>query len=126
MAFQTKVGELEDEREVIETFLEAIARIYRIANDPRPPHVMEVPVEIIPTDEKFQRTLKPINAVTRDISPSGIGIVHDAPILADVAILKLTAGEEELQTAIRVLRCDTRDDDRFDIGCRILLVGMHP
>ncbi len=62
---------------------------------------------------------------TRDISPSGVGIVHDEPILADVGILKLTAGERELQSGGRILRCEPRDDDRFDVGCLFRLAGHH-
>ena len=125
MTFQTRVGDLEDERDAIEAFIEALARIYRAADDPRPLHLMEVPVEFVPTDEKFQRVLKSIQATTRDISPSGLGIVHDDPILADVAILKLTAGDQALQAGIRILRCEPRDDEKFDVGCTFMLSGMQ-
>lgn len=60
-----------------------------------------------PLDEQFQPTQAPFPVLTRDISTSGIGLVHSRPLDMKYVRLELTSpGGHELCLTVKVLRCN--------------------
>ncbi len=81
-----------------------------------PRFTIAVVVEVQPVDDDFKPAGEAFQAVTRDISPSGIGITHNQSVESKFLALRLTNPEgEQLQTAVEVLRCQ-QVGSMYDIG----------
>lgn len=65
--------------------------------------LMVVPVLVQPVDEHYHPVGDPFAAVTRDVSPKGIGLVHLEPIDHTLVALHLTLADEEVDVAAEVL-----------------------
>ena len=68
-------------------------------------HLMAVPVVVQPIDEHSNPTGAPFAAVTRDISPTGVGLVHGESVEAKLLALRMHLGEEEVNLAVEVKWC---------------------
>jgi hypothetical protein len=77
-----------------------------------------VPAVLI--DEQLEPLGEPFMVMTRNISTSGIALVHTAPINHGRVAIELTgASGERIQLALQILRC--RELDKFyEMGCRYL------
>jgi len=77
-----------------------------------------VPAVLI--DEQLEPSGDPFLVMTRNISTSGIALVHTQPIQEGRIAIELTgASGERIQLALQILRC--RELDRFyELGCRYL------
>jgi hypothetical protein len=77
-------------------------------------------VPAIRIDEQLEPVGEPFLVMTRNISTSGIALVHTQPIKEGRIAIELTgASGERIQLALQILRC--RELDRFyELGCRYL------
>jgi len=77
-----------------------------------------VPAVLI--DEQLQPTGDPFLVMTRNISTSGIAIVHTQPIEDGRIAVELTgASGERIQLALQIIRCRALDKF-YEMGCRYL------
>ena len=68
---------------------------------------LQVVAMATPLDEQFRPTGAPFPVLTRDISPSGIGLVHSRPLDMKYIQLDLTGPNgHELHMTVEVLRCN--------------------
>lgn len=68
-------------------------------------HLMAIPVLVQPVDEQFNAVGAPFTAITRDISPIGIGLVHTEPIEQEMLALRMSLAGEEVNLAAEVKWC---------------------
>lgn len=68
-------------------------------------HLMAVPVLVQPVDAQFNATGAPFAAVTRDISQTGVGLVHEEPIDPQLLALRMCLAGEEVKLVVEVLWC---------------------
>lgn len=68
-------------------------------------HLMAVPVLVQPVDAQLNATGAPFGAVTRDISMTGLGLVHGEPIDPQLLALRMCLAEEEVKLVVEVLWC---------------------
>lgn len=66
---------------------------------------MAVPVLVQPVDEQFNAVGDPFSAMTRDISPEGIGLVHTEPIVSQLLALRMSLAGEEVNVVTEVQWC---------------------
>jgi hypothetical protein len=66
-------------------------------------HLMLVPVLAQPVNEQYLALGKPFALVTRDISDSGIGLVHTERIAGDLLAIQMRLAEEEVDVVVRLL-----------------------
>lgn len=107
---------------VIKSFVQKITA----GMHPRPERRVElrypiaIVVDVQPLDEKFDPTGPVFQAVTRDISNSGIGITHNRLLESHFLAIQLWSPEgEKLQTLVEVLRSQPAGSI-FDIGGRFV------
>lgn len=67
--------------------------------------LMVVPVTAQPLDDQLSAVGRPFVAVTRDISPTGIGLVHSAPIDETLLALQMFLADEEVNLVVEVVWC---------------------
>lgn len=60
-----------------------------------------VPVKARAVNPQFKPIGPTFNLVSRDLSPKGIGLVHDYPIACDLLALQMQLNEEEINLVIR-------------------------
>lgn len=68
-------------------------------------YLMAVPLWVQPVDGQFKAIGPPFAAVTRDISPKGIGLVHTQPIDPQLLALRMSLADEEVILAAEVVWC---------------------
>jgi len=68
---------------------------------------MAISVLVQPVDEESNAVGAPFTAMTRDLSPKGIGLVHTAPIEHKLLALRMSLGGEEVDLVAAVLWCRT-------------------
>ena len=83
-------------------------------------NLMVVPVLVQPVDESFEPLAPPFGAVTRNISPQGIGLVHTLPIEYELLALQLKLGDEDINLVAKVLWCELERPAFYYIGCELV------
>ncbi len=68
-------------------------------------YMMAIPVLVQPVDEQSNAVGVPFAAVTRDISPRGIGLAHTEPIVHGLLALRMTLAGEEVNLVAEVQWC---------------------
>jgi hypothetical protein len=68
-------------------------------------HLMAMPVLVQPVDEQSNAVGVPFVAMTRDISPKGIGLVHTEPIERGRLALRMSLADEEVNLVAEVEWC---------------------
>lgn len=67
--------------------------------------LMATPVWVQPVDEQSNAVGVPFAAMTRDISPKGIGLVHTEPIEHGMLALRMSLAGKEVDLVAAVLWC---------------------
>lgn len=67
--------------------------------------LMAMPVVVQPLDEETEAVGDPFTAMTRDISPKAIGLVHTAPIEHKLLAIRVFLGGKEVDLVAAVLWC---------------------
>ncbi|MFC1597119.1 PilZ domain-containing protein [Planctomycetota bacterium] len=67
--------------------------------------LMAMPVLVQPVDEQSNAVGVPFAAMTRDISPKGIGLVHTEPIEPGLLALRMSLEGKEVDLVAAVLWC---------------------
>ncbi|MHC4402874.1 MAG: PilZ domain-containing protein [Planctomycetota bacterium] len=80
-------------------------------------HLVAVPVLVQPVDAEFNATGAPFAAVTRDISLTGVGLVHGEPIDPQLLALRMCLAEEEVKLVVEVLSCRALGPYHY-VGCK--------
>ena len=68
-------------------------------------YLMAIPVLVRPVDEQSNAVGVPFAAMTRDISPRGIGLAHTEPIEQGLLALRMTLAGEEVNLVAEVQWC---------------------
>ncbi len=68
-------------------------------------YLMAIPVFVQPVDEQANAVGVPFTAVTRDISPRAIGLVHTEPIDHELLALQMSLADEEVNLVADVDWC---------------------
>jgi len=68
-------------------------------------HSMAVPVLVQPVDEQFNPVGESFAVVTRDLSATGIGLIHSRPIDHKLLALQLQLAGEEVNVIVEVAWC---------------------
>ncbi|MDP7301517.1 MAG: PilZ domain-containing protein [Pirellulaceae bacterium] len=68
-----------------------------------------VPVSIQPVDPQFNAVGAPFSAVTRDISPQGIGFVHAEHVDHTLLAIQMSLADKEANLVVRVRWCKELD-----------------
>jgi hypothetical protein len=68
-------------------------------------YLMAMPVLVQPVDEHSCSIGAPFAAMTRDISPTGIGLIHTEPIEHETLALRMTLADEDVRLLATVLWC---------------------
>jgi hypothetical protein len=63
-------------------------------------------VMVTPLDADLQPSGDPFPALTRNISASGIGLVHSRPIYGPFVTLDLVHGDSTINVIVEILRCN--------------------
>lgn len=85
-----------------------------------PRYTLSAIIELQPIDENLQPSGEIFQAVSRDISITGIGLTHNRAIDSDLLAVQLTNAEgDQLQTVIQVLRSQPFEST-WDIGGRFV------
>lgn len=89
--------------------------------DPR--ETVAVPVRVSPLTDDLQPVGEPFEALTRDISFSGVGLFHLQPVDAPYVLIELTAPEtlQVFRLLAKVEHC-TRFGSFYIVGCRFAAV----
>jgi hypothetical protein len=69
-------------------------------------NLIVVPVSIQPLDERFESCGDPMVAVTRDISPTAIGLFHVEPIDTGLLVIRMRLCDEDVNVVARISWCD--------------------
>jgi len=69
--------------------------------------LMAIPVLAQPLDEESNAVGAPFAAMTRDISPKGIGLIHTAPIEHKLLAIRMSLGGKEVDLVAAILWCRT-------------------
>jgi hypothetical protein len=83
-------------------------------------NLMVVPVLVQTVNESFEPLAPPFGAVTRDISPQGIGLVHTVPIDCEFLALRLILGDEDVNLVAKVHWCEQEGPAFYYIGCKFI------
>jgi hypothetical protein len=62
-----------------------------------------MPVLVQPVDERYHPIGEPFSMVTRDVSPSGVGLVHSEPIRHKFLALQMLLNGERVNFVIKVV-----------------------
>lgn len=68
-------------------------------------YLIAVPVTVQPLDRRLKPVGDPFPAVTRDISPTGIGVVHVEPLKPQLLALGMEIADEQVNLVVEVLWC---------------------
>ncbi len=66
-------------------------------------HPMMLPVQVIPVNSRGEAIDDLFDVVTRDVSPTGIGLIHSELIMADYLAIHLTLAGTDVDMMIEVL-----------------------
>jgi|GEM_PF-1442416 len=84
-------------------------------------HLLSVPVLVRPVDRACRPLDVPFEVLTRDISTTGIGLLHVNPIACAFLALQISGREgDDLRILMRVVRCRPLASF-YEIGGRFLL-----
>jgi hypothetical protein len=73
-----------------------------------PRHEVVSPVAVVPVDGGFHPIGSPFLAVTRDLSASGIALLHTRAVESELLVVELpTPAGQVMQVAMRVTRCQS-------------------
>jgi hypothetical protein len=113
---------IETNTEQITSFVTRMGREY-FADIPdrrsEPRYRLTVPVGIQPVDDDENVVGAYVRAVTRDLSPSGIGLICQNPLNGKLIVQLSNLDGNELCVLAQVLRCSA-NGFYFDVGCRFL------
>lgn len=68
-------------------------------------YLMAMPILVQPLDEQSNAVAVPFTAMTRDISPRGIGLVHTEPIEHGMLALRMSLAGEQVNLVAEVRWC---------------------
>jgi len=80
----------------------------------------ELEVLAVPVNEDAEPTAEPFKAITRDVSPNGVGILHTRSVSCTHLAVRFRLGKgDTIELLIKVLRCRPTGPF-YHIGCRIV------
>jgi hypothetical protein len=107
-AFEFQRDSLENPLEAIGTFIREMIREGQIVANRRQSsrHQLVVPVTVVPVDEGFCPLGQPFMAMTRDISTTGLSLIHTRAVPCQRLIVELRVPSAAgIQVVLQVTRC---------------------
>ena len=106
---------------VSKTIIDVIGEVDREISDRRCESRNRVVLGVIaqPLDDHRRPSGGLIDAFTRDISTSGVGLISREPIRADLVAIRIEGPRGCIDLLVKVVRCEFVKP-YYDIGCRIM------
>ena len=99
------------------SFIRALSGPVEVERRSQPRRLIVTTVGVVPLDDAFEPIGESFHAVTRDISTSGLGMLHSKPVTAKYlrVLIPVEGRDEPVDVVMEVQRCDVMGF-YYDIG----------